>query len=81
LLAKLCEVLKGFAEATTYLGASKYVTHSIMSLLLKEIKKWVKPEDIPQNVNRIEEIIDVFEEKKEEEQAEENILGRRLNLN
>ena len=81
MLAKLCEVLKGFAEATTYLGASKYVTHSIMSLLLKEIKKWVKPEDIPQNVNRIEEIIDVFEEKKEEEQAEENILGRRLNLN
>ena len=47
LLAKLCEVLKGFAEATTYLGASKYVTHSIMSPLLKEIKKRVKPKDIP----------------------------------
>ena len=47
LLAKLCEVLKGFAEVTTYLGASKYVTHSIMSPLLKEIKKRVKSENIP----------------------------------
>ena len=46
-LAQLCEVLKGFAEATTYLDASKYVIHSIMSPLLKEIKKRVKPEDIP----------------------------------
>jgi hypothetical protein len=81
LLAQLCEVLKGFAEATTYLGASKYVTHSIMSPLLKEIKKRVKPEDIPRDVNRMEEIIDVFEEEEEGEQAEENISGRRLNLN
>ena len=81
LLAKLCEVLKGFAEATTYLGASKYVTHSIMSPLLKEIKNRVKPKDIPQDVNRMEEIIDVFEEEEEGEQAEENMTGRRLNLN
>src|SRR5207248_5030969 len=73
LLAKLCEVLKGFAEATTYLGASKYVTHSIMSPLLKEIKKRVKLKDIPQDVNRMEEIIDVFEEEEEGEQAEENM--------
>ena len=47
----------------------------------KEIKKCVKPKEISQGVNRMEEIIDVFEEKEEGEQAEENITERRLNLN
>ncbi|GES96427.1 zinc finger BED domain-containing protein 1-like [Rhizophagus clarus] len=70
LLHDLCEVLKGFAEATTYLGASKYVTHSIMSPLLKEIKKRVKPENTSlQNVD-IDEIVDVFLEEEEGEMAE-----------
>lgn len=83
LLANLCEILEGFAEATTYLGASKYVTHSIMNPLLKEIKKRVKPENIRiSDVNNLEELTDVFEEEEEGEQAEyENIQGRRLNLN
>ena len=74
LLAKLCEVLKGFAEATTYLDASKYVTHSIMSPLLKEIRNRIKPENTrSQNVD-MEEIADVFAEEEEGEKAEcENI--------
>jgi hypothetical protein len=38
LLSDLCQILKGFADATDYLGVSKYVTHSIMSPILKEIK-------------------------------------------
>jgi hypothetical protein len=83
LLRDLCEILKGFAEATTYLGASKYVTHSIMSPLLKEIKKRIKPESARQNVN-IEEFIDVFSEEEEGDNAEhesiQNVSGR-LNLN
>ena len=83
LLANLCEVLNGFAEATTYLGASKYVTHSVMNPLLKEIKKRVKPKYMrSQDANNMEEITDVFEEEEEGEQAEcENTAGRRLNLN
>ncbi|GES78890.1 zinc finger BED domain-containing protein 1-like [Rhizophagus clarus] len=84
LLRDLCEVLKGFAEATTYLGASKYVTHSIMSPLLKEIKKRVKPENTSlQNVD-IEEIVDVFSKEEEGKMAErENrqSASGRLNLN
>ena len=83
LLANLCEVLKGFAEATTYLGASKYVTHSIMNPLLKEIKKHVKPENV--RAQDMEEITDVFEEEEQGEQAEcentQNRSERRLNLN
>jgi len=83
LLANLCKILEGFAEATTYLGASKYVTHSIMSPLLKEIKKRVKPENIRiLDLNNIEELTDVFEEEEEGEQAEcENVQEKRLNLN
>ena len=85
LLGGLCIVLKEFAEATTYLGASKYVTHSIMSPLLKEIKKRIKPENTrSQNVD-IEEIADVFAEEEEGEKAEceniQNISKERLNLN
>ena len=45
LLDSLCKVLEGFAKITTYLRASKYVTHSVMSLLLKEIKKRIKLEN------------------------------------
>ena len=71
LLADLCEVLSGFAEATTYLGASKYVTHSVMNPLLKEIKKRVKPKYMRfQGANNMEEITDIFEEEEEGEQAE-----------
>ena len=67
LLDSLCQVLKRFAKITTYLEASKYVTHSIMSSLLKEIKKHVNPENIRfQDVN-FEEIVNVF---KEEEKGE-----------
>ncbi len=43
LLGNLCNILQGFAEATNYLGASKYVTHSVVNPLLKEIKKRIKP--------------------------------------
>ena len=83
LLADLCEVLSGFAEATTYLGASKYVTHSVMNPLLKEIKKRVKPKYMRfQGANNMEEITDIFEEEEEGEQAEcENTSERRLDLN
>ena len=42
LLGSLCQVLVVFNEATNYLGVSKYVTHSVMNLIIKEIKKWVK---------------------------------------
>src|SRR6266540_2846145 len=67
LLGGLCIVLKEFAEAITYLGASKYVTHSIMSPLLKKIKKYIKPENTrSQNID-IEKIADIFAEKEKEE--------------
>ncbi len=68
LLNSLCTLLEGFAEATTYLGGSKYMTHSIMSLLLKEIKNRIRSTNIRlyNNIN-IEEIIDVFEEEEEGE--------------
>src|SRR6266542_348122 len=87
LLNSLCTLLEGFAEVTTYLGGSKYVTHSIMSPLLKEIKNRIRPTNIRlyNNIN-IEEIIDVFEEE-EGEQAEyeetESIQNspKKLNLN
>ena len=89
LLDELYEVLVIFDEATTYLGASKYVTYSVMSPIIKEIKKRVKPQNIRQrdNVNiDIEEIIDVFEEEEEGEQAEyeansQNMSRGKLNLN
>ena len=85
LLEDLCVILKEFAEATTYLGASKYVTHSIMSPLLKEIRNRIKPENTrSQNVD-MEEIADIFAEEEEGEKAEceniQNESGRRLNLN
>src|SRR6266498_4765640 len=77
--------IKRIAEATTYLGASKYVTHSIISPLLKEIKKRIKPKNTRfQNVD-IEEIANIFAEEEEEEKAEceniQNIKKERLNLN
>jgi len=85
LLGGLCVVLKEFAEAITYLGASKYVTHSIMSPLLKKIKKYIKPENTrSQNID-IEKIADIFAEKEKEKKAEckniQNISRERLNLN
>src|SRR6266498_805155 len=88
LLNSLCTLLEGFAEATTYLGGSKYVTHSIMSPLLKKIKNHIRPTNIRlyNNIN-INKIIDVFEEEKEGEQTEyeeteciQN-LPKKLNLN
>jgi hypothetical protein len=81
LLDNLCEVLKIFEEAITYLGASKYVTYSIMSPLLKEIKKRVTPRNVRSQVVNMEEIIDVFDEEEEGEQAENTPhASRRLNL-
>jgi len=77
LLGNLCNILQGFAEATNYLGASKYVTHSVVNPLLKEIKKHIKPGNTRSNID-IEEITDVFEEQDEGEQAE---CGGKLNLN
>jgi len=39
LLQELILVLSLFEEATRYLGDEKYVTHSIMHLIIKEIKR------------------------------------------
>jgi hypothetical protein len=63
LLSSLCGVLEEFAEATEQLGGSKYVTHSIMSPMLKEVKKRIRPRNIRLQTNmnvNIEEISDVF---------------------
>jgi hypothetical protein len=87
LLEGLCKVLAGFAEATDYLGGSKYITHSVMNPLLKEIKKRIKPNISSRSVDiDIEEVIDVFEQEEEGEQAEceeelQNTSEKRLNLN
>ncbi|CAI2163294.1 12264_t:CDS:2 [Funneliformis geosporum] len=58
---------------------------SIMSPLLKEIKKRIKPKNIRSQYVDIEEIADIFIEKEEEEKAEceniKNALEKRLNLN
>ena len=73
LLANLCFILEGFAEATTYLGASKYVTHSIMSPLLKEIERRIKPANLVFETDvDLENIDDVFEKIDEGEILETN---------
>lgn len=86
LLSDLCGVLEEFADATEQLEGSKYVTHSIMSLMLKEVKKRIRPRNIrlQTNINvNIEEVSDVFEEEREGELAEntQNTPGRKLDIN
>jgi hypothetical protein len=86
LLSSLCGVLEEFAEAIEQLGGSKYITHSIMSPMLKEVKKRIRPRNIRLQTNmnvNIEEISDVFEEEKEGELAEntQNTLGNKVDIN
>jgi hypothetical protein len=51
-LSGLCGVLEEFADATEQLGGSKYVTHNIMSPMLKEVKKRIRPKNIRLQANK-----------------------------
>src|SRR5579862_7085476 len=43
LILDLTEILSHFAEATDYLGGSKYCTYSSINPTIIEIMKWVRP--------------------------------------
>ena len=43
LILDLTEILSHFADATDYLGGSKYCTYSSMNPTIIEIIKWVRP--------------------------------------
>ena len=43
LILDLTEILLRFADATDYMGGSKYCTYSSMNPTIIEIMKWVRP--------------------------------------
>ncbi|RIB12269.1 hypothetical protein C2G38_2201114 [Gigaspora rosea] len=59
LLRDLIPVLGPFEEATRYLGSSNYATYSIISPLISEIIKILKPVSLTNEIN-IEKIEDIF---------------------
>ncbi|CAG8832699.1 31306_t:CDS:2, partial [Gigaspora margarita] len=59
LLRDLIPVLGSFEEVTRYLGSSSYATYSIVSPLMSEIIKRLKPASLIDEIN-IEKIQDIF---------------------
>src|SRR5438874_1531007 len=74
LILDLTEILSHFANATDYLGGSKYCTYSSMNPTIIEIMKWVRPLTSSNNnftnIN-IDRAIDAFGEVSELEKNKE----------
>jgi hypothetical protein len=64
LILDLTEVLSHFADATDYLGGSKYCTYSSMNPTIIEIMKWVRPSSSNNNLAdiNIDRAVDAFGE-------------------
>jgi hypothetical protein len=73
LILDLTEVLSHFADATDYLGGSKYCTYSSMNPTIIEIMKWVRPSSSNNNLAdiNIDRAVDAFGEISELEKNNE----------
>jgi len=69
LILDLTEILFHFADATDYLGGSKYCTYSSMNPTIIEIMKWVRPSSRNNNLTDInlDRAVDAFGEVFESE--------------
>lgn len=56
LILDLTEILSHFAEATNYLGGSKYCTYSSINPTIIEIMKWVRPPSSSSNNSNLTDI-------------------------
>ncbi|CAB5369131.1 unnamed protein product [Rhizophagus irregularis] len=73
LILDLTEVLSHFADATDYLGGSKYCTYSSMNPTIIEIMKWIRPSSSNNNFTDInlDRTVDAFGEVSELEKNRE----------
>ncbi|GBB85099.1 hypothetical protein RclHR1_11680004 [Rhizophagus clarus] len=67
LILDLTKVLSHFADATEYLGGSKYCTYSSMNPTIIEIMKWIRPSSSNNNLTNInlDRTVDAFGEVSE----------------
>ena len=73
LILDLTEILSRFADATDYLGGSKYCTYSSINPTIIELMKWVRPASYNNNsidTNMIDRTIDAFGEVSEPAEKE-----------